>query len=82
MRLRPSRCERREKVDSLPVLDNPATDHASATATSAFHGTVTPSVLIDAKTRAFADGRDVTDAERDYVDTVESSWTSIRTYFR
>lgn len=46
------------------------------------HGLATPPTLIDAKTRAFVDESGVTDAERDFVDTVKMNWTSIRTYFR
>jgi hypothetical protein len=46
------------------------------------HGLATPPALIDVKSRAFADETNVTEAERDFVDTVKVNWSSIRTYFR
>jgi hypothetical protein len=46
------------------------------------HGIGTPPTLIDTKPRAFIDDSTITEAERDFVDTVKVNWTSIRTYFR
>jgi hypothetical protein len=51
------------------------------------HEAETPSVLIDSKSRPFADSTadaaaGDTEVERDYVDTVRANWSSIKTYFR